>query len=140
MASKLAAELFTDTNDTTSSNSRAVLSKSFVIARTNTVSTEYAKLPKSAYITGVRVNNTTAVASDAATTAVVNVYAGAGATLVQASDVKTAAHPVSRGCIALETAAAAAGNDIVIKAAYAETGAASTTGGPWLVSVEYVVG
>jgi len=139
MASKLALEKFNDLNPTTTSNSKDVLSKSFVISRTDTVSATKAVLPNAAYLIHAVVANLGGAASDAATTAVINLFGGAGATAIGTSNVKAAIAPSGLNLINTDVAAAAAPLDQIINAAYAETGTASTTGGPWLVTVNYVV-
>jgi hypothetical protein len=139
--SKRAIEIFNDTNITPTSNSKSTLAKAFLIGRTDTTVALKAMLPYGAYITNTVVSNTTANPSNAATTAVVNFYAGNTSTLIATSDVKsTAAAGGASGLISLDTAAGINANgDLPIYANYVETGTASTSGGPWLMVVEYVV-
>lgn len=138
--SRQAIEVFNDTNPTPTSNAKVTLSKSFVIARTDTTISLKAVIPTQAFIINAITSNLSAVASNAATTAVVNFYAGNTSTLISTTDVKTAAAPGGASAlIALNTAAALAPNsDLPIYANYAETGTASSTGGPWLLTIEYV--
>ena len=139
--SLLAASKFTDPNPTTTSNSKQGLSKSFVVSRSNTSSTQFATLPAGAYITCIFANNTAATAANGVTSSTLNVFAGAGATLVCPIDLKTSAAPVVPYLINLDVAAAAGGDsqDQIIKAQYVDVGGAATVGGPWVVVVEYIV-
>ena len=110
------------------------------VARTDTTAKFLFTLPKYAWISDVQL--LTATASNAGTTATVSVGTTSASSneLVLAQDVKTAA-----GYIDPTTTAVAAGYyknataDIPIYAIYAETGTASSTGGPWTVLVEYVI-
>lgn len=114
--------------------------KTATVARTDITAKFLFVLPKYAQIIGVQL--LTGTASNAGTTAVVSVgTTSANANeLVLNQDVKTAA-----GYIQPSTAAVAAGyfanatSDTPIYAKYAETGVASSAGGPWTVLVEYVV-
>jgi hypothetical protein len=140
--SLLAVSKFTDLNPTTTSNSKASLSKSFIVSRAGTALTQYATLPASAYITCVFANNTTAVAANGVTSSTINIQAGLGATLICPIDVKTSVAPIAPYLINLDVAAAAAGgdnSDQIIKAQFVDVGGASTVGGPWNVVVEYIV-
>jgi len=110
------------------------------IVRTDTTAFIGAWLPKSAVITGIYVIG--AAASDAATTATI----GIGSTVASNQfmtgfDVKTAATGegyVPSGAAAVGSALATPLTaDTPIYGIYAETGTASTVGGPWVVKVEY---
>ena len=118
---------------------RTIQTKIGSVARTDTAAKFLFTLPKYAQV--VRVELLTAVASNAGTTATVSVgNTSAANQLVLSQDVKTAA-----GYLRPATTAVAAGyfanatTDIPIYAIYAETGAASSSGGPWSVLVEYIV-
>lgn len=117
-----------------------VVCKVFTVLRTDTVATVKCVLPGDATITNMRM--WTATASDAGTTAVVSVgIPGTGTYFIDTADVKTAAGTISMGSklahmMNLENIPVS--TDIVINATYAETGGASTTGGPFYVTVEYV--
>lgn len=125
-----------------------ILWKNAVIARTDTTAFEAFSLPKGAVIVGSFVSGQTA--SDAQTTATISVGSNPGTTneAVAAFDVKGATGQgfyasgakagTSVGVIASSGAAGLAA-DTLIKAYYIETGTASTTGGPWLVSVAYYI-
>lgn len=109
------------------------------VARTDTVAKFLFMLPKYSWIIDVEL--VSATASNAGTTAVVSVGTSTSANeLVLNQDVKTNA-----GYIDPTTTAVAAGYfknataDIPIYAIYAETGAASSAGGPWTVTVQYMV-
>lgn len=117
-----------------------VLVKVFAINRTDTVAAVKCVLPADSTIIDMRVFTQTA--SDAATTATISVgIPGANTQFLNTVDVKTAA-----GKIAVTTKAAnlmnleniPVGPDIQINGVYAETGTASTVGGPFYVTVEYV--
>lgn len=117
----------------------------FDVARTNTVATKQAVLPEDATILGVRYYNNTA-AANLATTAVVTITAtplGPGSagpyTLATYNALTTS---VGSGFLSSTTEfnlfrAGAHTGDILITAAYAETGTASTAGGPWVFLIEY---
>jgi hypothetical protein len=112
------------------------------IVRTDTTAFVGAKLPKDAVITGLYVIGH--AASDAATTAVVSIGSTSSANEYLASfDVKTAAtgegyNPAGAAAVGTAMCAKLTG-DVDVYAKYAETGTASTTGGPWFVKIEYSV-
>lgn len=116
-----------------------VIVKVFAVSRTDTAATVKCVLPSDSTIIDMRIFSPTA--SDAATTAVVSVgIPGANTTYLNTVDVKTAAgmiRPTSKlaNMMTLENPPAV---DIQLNAIYAETGTASTTGGPFYVIVEYV--
>lgn len=115
-----------------------LLTKVVQVARTDTTAFDAFILPKGAVVAGAYVMGT--VASDAATTAIVDVGTNPGTSdqIVDSFSVKTngvgyfASGATSGSYIGTQLAA-----DTLFKARYAETGTASTTGGPWLVKVEY---
>ena len=115
-----------------------LLSKTVKIARTDTTAFNAFVLPKGAVIAGAYVMGTTA--SDAASTATVSVGSNPGTT-----NECVAAFSVKTNGLGYFAAGAQGGTsmgsqltaDTLMKAVYAETGTASTTGGPWLVKVEY---
>lgn len=112
------------------------------VVRTDTTAFQGAVLPKDAVITGWYVIGT--VASDAATTATISVGSTATSNeYINGYDVKTAATATGynpAGAKAVGTAMMSKlTSDTPVYAKYAETGTASTTGGPWYVKVEYVV-
>lgn len=123
---------------TTPSN-KDVQCKVFAVSRTDTAASVKCVLPGDSTIIDMRIFSPTA--SDAATTAVVSVgITGANTQFLNTVDVKAAAgmiRPTSKltNMMNLENPPAA---DIAINAIYAETGTASTTGGPFYVIVEYV--
>lgn len=117
-----------------------VVVKVFAVNRTDTTASVKCVLPADSTIIDMRVFS--AAASDAATTAVISVgITGNNTKYLDTVDVKTGA-----GKIAITTKAAnlmnleniPLGADIAINAIYAETGTASTVGGPFYVTVEYV--
>lgn len=121
---------------------RESLEKTVKIVRTDTTAFVGAWLPKDAVITGMYVVG--AAASDAATSASVNVGSTATATeYLAAFDVKTAAtgegyNPAGAAAVgtAFMTKLTA---DTPVYAKYIEAGTASTVGGPWYVKIEYSV-
>jgi len=115
-----------------------VLNKVVQVARTDTTAFDAFVLPKGAVVVGAYVMGT--VASDAATTAIIDVGTNPGTSdqIVDSFSVKTN----GLGYFAVGAAAGSAMGtqltaDTLYKARYAETGTASSTGGPWLVKVEY---
>lgn len=122
--------------------SRDVLTKFISIARTDTTAAIKAYLPKDAHIVGMFVRG--AAASDAGTSAVIDVGNTATSNEYLASyDVKTAA--TGEGFSAAGGAAVGSAfmskltSDTPIYAKYTEAGTASTTGGPWIVRIDYAL-
>lgn len=120
--------------------SKDVVTKVFSVARTDTASTLKAVLPADASIIGVKVYGGTA--SDAGTSATVTLTATSNG-----STVSTGSYNVkTNGAVTGEVTMSGLPNlqpvpltgDLLITAVYAETGTASTTGGPWNVLVTYV--
>jgi len=115
-----------------------VLVKTIQVARTDITAFEAFVLPKGVVIAGAYVMG--AVASDAGTTAIIDVGTNPATTdeIVDSFDVKTNGKGYfavgATGGLSIGTQLTA---DTLYKAAYAESGAAATTGGPWLVKVEY---
>lgn len=119
---------------------RELLAKLGSIARTDTTAKTLFGLPKSARIVGIYVIGS--AVSDAATTATIGIGSTASANEYMASyDVKTAATGEGyspAGAAAVGSALATpVTSDINVYGIYAESGTASTTGGPWVVKVEY---
>lgn len=120
--------------------SMEILVKTVRVARTDTTAFEAFVLPKNAVIAGAYVLGTTA--SDAGTTATVSVGSNPGTTneCVAAFSVKTnGAGYYATGAQAGTSVSTQLTSDTLMKAIYAETGTASTTGGPWLIKVEYYI-
>lgn len=120
---------------------RSSQEKVITITRTDTVAAVMAVLPKNAVISGMYVIG--AVASDATTSASVNIGTSATSTeLLSAFDVKAAATGEGYS----PAGAAAVGSammtpltvDTPVYAKYVYSGA-NTAGGPWYVKVEYFV-
>ena len=115
--------------------------KAFLVSRTDTVASVKAMLPAAATVIDIWI---VGVASDAVTTANISIGTSATATeWVSAQDVKTA------GGLIRPTASVSAANlpnmeptpwvgDISVYAKYAETGTASTVGGPYTVFIMFV--
>ena len=114
----------------------SVMSKVCQVARTDTSQFEAFALPAGAVVLGAYVVGTTA--SNAATTAVVRLgTSGTPTAVINNFDVKTNAgyFPANAAVGALMGTQLTA--DTKLLAQYAETGTASTAGGPWLLKVEY---
>lgn len=140
--------VITDSQITTTSNAKNVQTKTFQIARTDTSTTAVkAVLPAGATLIFAAVGNQGTAASNAGTTGTVTIQGrrvGAAFTTLVASDVKTSAAPTTLGPQGLVTADIGMNpttltKDIEIGAYYSETGAASSAGGPWNVTVAYVI-
>lgn len=128
--------------NTLTPKARGTLTKIGSLARTDTTAKELFGLPKDALIVGIYVIG--AAASDAATTATIGIGSTTSANeYMTGYDVKTAAtgegyNPA--GAAAVGTALCSKlTTDVPVYGIYAESGTASTTGGPWYVKVEYYV-
>lgn len=140
--SLLAVSKFTDLNPTTTSNAKVAQCKTVVITRAMTAATQIMTLPAAAYILAIYGSNVGGVAANGLTSSTINVLGGIGATQLVAIDVKTAVAPNIPYPANLDTAAAAAGGDAfdqIIKAQYVDVGGAATVGGPWTLTVEYIL-
>lgn len=118
---------------------RELLTKVAQVVRTDTTRFDAFVLPKDAVVAGVYVLGATA--SDAVTTATITVGTGASGTeLINGFSVKTnGAGYFTVGTAGGSSIGTQLTADTLFKAVYAETGTASTTGGPWLVKVEYYI-
>jgi len=121
-------------------SNKDVQTKVFAVLRTDTAATVKCVLPADSTIMDMRIFSPTA--SDAATTAVISVgIPGANTTYLNTVDVKTAAgmiRPTTKLANMINLENIPLGPDIQLNAIYAETGTASTVGGPFYVIVEYV--
>lgn len=116
-----------------------IMSKVVQVARTDTTPFPAFVLPKGAVYAGAYVIGT--VNSNAGTSANIVMGtdpAGAGLEFISGHNAKTRGNGYYTvdGNVGAALGQPAA-TDLLVKAAYAETGTASTTGGPWLVKVEY---
>lgn len=114
--------------------------KAFTVARTDTVSSVKAELPADASILSIVREGS--VASDAATTATVTItVANNGGTVSSKADDVKGSGAVT-GFVTMSNLPnlqpMPLNGDLTITAVYAETGTASTTGGPWNYIVTYV--
>lgn len=117
------------------------ITKSFQVARTDTTASVKAVLPASASIIDVRIFG---VASNAVSTATIGLGTTSAANqIISGQDVKTAGGLVrpttsvqSAGFLAFEPIPWT--GDLQIWAQYAESGGASTVGGPWIVQLDYI--
>lgn len=124
----------------TSPYNKDVVVKAFAVNRTDTVATVKCVLPGDATIIDMRVFSP--AVSDALTTAVISVgIPGTNTKYLDTVDVKTAAgmiRPTAKLTNIMNLENTPITGDITINAIYAETGTASTVGGPFYVIVEYV--
>lgn len=131
--------------------SKAVQTYRGFITRTDTVAKDLFTLPKNSRLLFFLVWGN--AASDAATTATIKLgkKGGTGAEFLAAYDVKTAASgngmtlPNAQLLMGYNTASpnvdvAKQSVDVTVTGTYAETGTASTTGGPWTIEAFYVTG
>jgi len=115
-----------------------LLAKVVQVARTDTTAFNAFVLPKGVVVAGVYVLG--AVASDAATTAIIDVGTNPATAdeILDSFSVKTSGDGYFAAGAAAGTALGTQlSADTLYKAAYSESGTAATTGGPWLVKVEY---
>lgn len=113
------------------------------IARTDTTAKVLFTLPANAIILGFRYSSP--AASDAGTTATISVgkSGGTGAEYLATQDVKTVGtgrgqqYPVGPAASLLGQSVGSAA--VVVTGVYAETGGASTTGGPWVVDMDVLL-
>ena len=120
--------------------SPAIQEKTVQVARTDTVAFDAFVLPKNSVICGAYVmGNTT---SDSNTSASISIGSNPGTTneVVAAFDVKAATGKgyYHAGAFGGTSMGSQLTSDTLIKAKYTESGTA-TTGGPWLVKVEYYI-
>lgn len=118
------------------------LVKFITVTRTDTTAFKAIELPKYAIPVGIYVLGQ--AASNAGTTATVNVGTSTTATeWVSGYDVLTSATGLGYNTASNKVAASIMGAkltaDTPLYAKYAETGTASTSGGPWFVKIEYIV-
>lgn len=115
-------------------NTEVILMKSATVARTDTTAKDLFVLPANATLHMIQISGDTA--SDAATTAVLDVGTTAdGDHYVVDFSVKTnGAKSNHAPAVNLGDVGA---SDVQVTATYAETGTASTTGGPWTVRAYY---
>lgn len=118
--------------------SKEVQVKAFQVSRTDTTAALKMMLPADASILDFTISG---VASDAATTAVVSIGSTSTSTeYVASADVKgggTFIRPTVTGTAVVQTETLPLGSDLPVYAKYAETGTASTVGGPWKVVVYF---
>ena len=117
-----------------------LLAKIVQVKRTDTTAFDAFWLPKNAVVAGAYVMG--AVASDAGTTAIIDVGTNPGTAdeIVDSFSVKTnglgyfATGATTGAYMGTQLTA-----DTLFKAKYTESGTGSATGGPWLVKVEYYI-
>lgn len=120
--------------------SKSILGKYFQVTRTDTASAVKAVLPAQASIVQVMVYGS--VASDAATTATVTITVTNNSGTVSTGTVDVKANGATTALVQMTNLPniepLPATGDLKISAVYAETGAASTTGGPWKIGIDWV--
>lgn len=111
--------------------------KAFQIARTDTTQVTKAWLPANSSILNVSVRRS--VTSDGETASVSVGYGSTTNNLINALTVKTAGLTFGTlDTVIAQPESNQPGEDIKITAVYTETGTASTTGGPFVVMIQYV--
>jgi hypothetical protein len=111
--------------------------KAFQIARTDTTQVTKAWLPANSSILNVSVRRS--VTSDGETASVSVGYGSTTNNLINALTVKTAGLTFGTlDTVIAQPEGNQPGEDIKITAVYTETGTASTTGGPFVVMIQYV--
>ena len=128
--------------NTLTPKARSTLCKMGSLARTDTTAKELFGLPKDAVIVGIYVIG--GAVSNAATTATIGTGSTATANEhMTGYDVKTAATGEGYNPAGAAAVGTALGTklttDTPVYGIYAETGTASTSGGPWIVKYEYYV-
>lgn len=120
--------------------SKDVVTKVFAASRSDTTATLKAVLPADASILSVVFNGGTA--SDAGTTATLTITAANNGGTVSTGTYNVKTNGAVTGVVTMSglpnIQPVPLNGDITLKATYAETGTASTTGGPWYVVVTYV--
>lgn len=118
----------------------AIITKTVQVARTDTTAFDAFVLPKYAVVKGAYVTGVTN--SNASLTAIIDIGTNPG-TLDEIVDSFSVLTQGDGYYVAGATGGTAMGTqltaDTLYKAKYTETGTASNTGGPWLVSVEYYI-
>jgi hypothetical protein len=111
--------------------------KAFQIARTDTTQATVAWLPANSSILNVSVRRS--VTSDGQTASISVGYGSTTNNLINGLDVKTAGLTFGTlDTVIAQPEGNQPGTDIKITAVYTETGTASTTGGPFVVMIQYV--
>lgn len=108
------------------------------IARTDTSAKVLGHLPKDAIITGVTIYSPTV--SNAGTTATITVgySGGSGHEILNGMDVKGSTGSGQQNPTTATGLNSQLTADQTVIGVYAETGTASSAGGPWMVSIEYI--
>lgn len=133
-----AIEKFLDPNITVTSNVKDIYSKSFVVSRTNTAQALFAKLSSNAVPVEFNVANLGNTVANGVTSSNITIAMGNTSTLVASPDVKTTT-TASGALYNLDTVANIPGFDIPVYAQYVDVGGAATQGGPWLVTIKYIL-
>jgi hypothetical protein len=124
-------------DDVSGAANPVVMCLSGTIARTDTSAKTLGTLPQNAVIVATQVHVPTV--SNAATTATVSVgkSGGTGVEYVNTVDVKSAAGVIALGTKG--TLGSVGASAVTVTGVYAETGTASTSGGPFNVSILYIL-
>lgn len=120
--------------------SKNELGKFFQVSRTDTVATLKAQVPAQGSVVGVTIYGATN--SDAATTATVTLTVSNNAGTVSTGVVDVKANGVTTALVQMSNLPNLEPlplvGDLRVTATYAETGGASTTGGPWKFRLDWV--
>lgn len=116
------------------SGTAGVVRKYYTIGRTDTVATDAIGLPYHLVPISVSLHSLGAV-SNAGTTATVQLIDKASTSVLATLDAKTGKADLKP--VDVQPLLALGGADTWLQLKYAETGTASTAGGPWLVSVDF---
>ena len=115
-------------------------SKIFQVARTETAAVVKAVLPADASVYNMYVYGSTV--SNAATTATVTINIKKDGSTISTGTVDVKTNGATNALVQLSNLPniqqVPIGGDITVEAVYAETGTASTSGGPWKFVIEYV--
>lgn len=119
---------------------KPTIAKYFQVTRSDTASTLKAVLPAQASVVQVTVYGSTA--SDAATTATVTLTIANNSGTISTGVVDVKANGATTAIVQMSNLPniepLPAAGDLRISAVYAETGGASTTGGPWKFGIDWV--
>lgn len=121
-------------NPQLTSSTAGVVRKYFTISRSDTAGVDAIGLPYHLIPITATIQSLGAV-SNAATTATIQLIDKASTSVLATLDAKTAKTDLK--VVDVQPLLALEGKDTWIQLKYAETGTASTAGGPWLVSIEF---
>jgi 3-oxoacyl-ACP reductase-like protein len=126
---------------TMSPTSKDLKAKAFQVSRTNTTSSVEAILPSMASVLEVTIHGSSV--SNAGTTATITVTLTNNTGVISTGTVNVLANGATTALVQMTNLpnieeSIVANGDIVVTSVYAETGTASTSGGPWIFDIQYV--